>query len=482
MQRSFFGKWIQFFTSFSSWNFNLLSSRVIKRCTGFAGMMFIVSIVLVNCGKDKSENLANNPGGNPWAGNQQNAAIPVQAEAAWKGDISRYLMQTTTIEAERQVDIIAKVSGQVVKLPAEEGMYVKTGDLLAQLDEAELQINYLRSKMTFETDESVYDRSKEMLEKTFISKEDYEAARLQYESSKSAYESAKLQLEYTSIKAPFDGVITMRNVELGQRVSANQSIFTLADFKPLRAKIYVPEKDISRIYEGQGATITVEAQKGTEFKGVVKMISPVVDPESGTSKVTIDINDDKGKLKPGMFASVYITTDTHKNSLIIPKKSLVLETDQDQVYIYRDGTAHKVNLTLGFTSGENVEVLSGLQAGDLVVTAGQDGLREGLPIRIPGAEPSLATNADSNNQAPSNTQAPAMAANMRTPGDPPRGQGNFQMDPERMKRMEERMLQNPEIKKEWDKRLKADPDLKDNPEKKMAFFREMREKMGWGNR
>jgi membrane fusion protein (multidrug efflux system) len=174
----------------------------------------------------------------------------------------------------------------------------------------------------------------------------------------------------------------------------NQSLFVVADFNPLRAKIYVPEKDIGRIYEGQRAKITIEAEPGLDFSGVVKMISPVVDPSSGTSKVTIDIDDHKGKLKPGMFASIFITTETHNNALIIPKKALILESDLDQVYIYQEGNAHKVNLKVGFTSGDDLEVLSGLEEGDLVVIAGQDGLREGLPLRIPEKDSSLTRASD----------------------------------------------------------------------------------------
>lgn len=421
---------------------------------GFVGFFVfcLLLLVLSNCGDQDSSSGNDSQRGNLGGPNSQSAAIPVHAEAVARGEISRFLLQTTSIEAERQVEILAKVSGQVQELNAEEGMKVREGQVLAKLDEAELTINYLRTKVSYETDKSVYERSKEMLEKDFIATEDYEAARLQYESSKAAYKAAELQLEYTHIRAPFTGIVTTRNIELGQRINVNQSLFTLADFDPLRAKIYIPEKDISQIFEGQEALISIEAQPDTEFKGTVKMISPVVDPESGTSKVTIDIDDRQGLLKPGMFASVYITTETRTNTLIIPKKSLVLETDVDQVYIYRNGTAHKINLELGFTSGENVEVLSGLQEGELVVTAGQDGLREGLPIRIPGLQESEQRFAE--NQ-PAQTE-------------------NVAIDPERLQRMEQRMLQNPEIKKEYDKRIQDDPDMKNDPEKKLAFFREMR--------
>jgi len=354
--------------------------------------------VLAGCGDDQASGSNKNRQGPPEGDDSElSAAIPVQVAAVRIGDISLSLMQTTTIEAIRQVDILTKVSGEVVKLPVEEGMTVKKGELLAKLDEAELQIEFMKTKVSLETDKTMYERAKNMLEKKLIAEENYETTRLQYESSKAAHEAARLQLEYTNVRAPFKGVITNRNIELGQRVNANQSLFIIADFNPLRAKIYVPEKDIGRIYEGQKASITIEAEPGIEFPGVVKMISPVVDPTSGTSKVTIDIEDDMGKLKPGMFASVFIITDTHHDALIIPKKALILESDLDQVYIFKDGTARKADLAVGYSAGDDLEVLSGLAEGDLVVIAGQDGLREGLPLRIPERDSSLTQTSKSTN-------------------------------------------------------------------------------------
>ncbi|MEE8397794.1 MAG: efflux RND transporter periplasmic adaptor subunit [Desulfobacterales bacterium] len=373
----------------------------LTRSNATMGLMLILSLSLVNCGDKDAGDSTGNRGKGPGNRRAQNvAAIPVRAVAAERGDISTYLMQTTTIEPERQVDIVSKVSGQVVALTAEEGLHVKKHDLLAQLDEAELRINFMRAQVTLETDKSVYERSKDMLDRAFIATEDFEAARLQYESAKAAHEAARLQLDYTSIRAPFDGVVVVRNIELGQRVNVNEPLFVIGDFTPLRAKTYVPEKDIGRIFVGMKARIVVEAQPGEDFSGIVRRISPVIDPNSGTSKVTIDIDNHRGKLKPGMFASVYITTETHENTLIIPKKALVLESDMDQIYIYRDGKAHKVHLKLGFTSGEYAEVLSGIKEGDLVVTAGQDGLREGLPIRIPGMEPAQTQRAEGTEKAP----------------------------------------------------------------------------------
>jgi len=367
----------------------LMALNLLKSVMFLTAIPLMIAIVLPGCG-DK-----NQAGGNKSTGRGKSdnsniaAAIPVQVAAVKRGEISLSLLQTTTIEAIRQVDILTKVSGQVVKLPVEEGVRVKKGDLLAELYEAELKIEFIKTEVSMETDKTMLDRAQNMLNKNLIAEENYEMTRLQYESSKAAHDAARLQLEYTNVRAPFNGVVTVRNIELGQRVNVNQSLFVIADFNPLRAKIYVPEKNIGQIYEGQKAKITIEAKPGVIFSGVVKMISPVVDPSSGTSKVTIEIEDNKGNLKPGMFASVFITTETHHDALIIPKKALILESDLDQVYIYQDGSARKVNLQVGFTAGVDLEVLSGLEEGDLVVTAGQDGLREGLPLRIPDRDTSL---------------------------------------------------------------------------------------------
>ena len=349
-------------------------------------ILLISAILLAGCGGDQASG-NNNDRGKPDRDNSKVvAAIPVQVTAVKKDSISLSLMQTTTIEAIRQVDILTKVAGQVIKLPVEEGDRVKKGDLLAELNQSELNIEFTKTKISMDTDKTLLERAKNMLDKKLIADENYDVTRLQYESSKAAHDAARLQLDYTRVRAPFNGVVTIRNIEIGQRVNVNQSLFVVADFNPLRAKIYVPEKDIGRIYEKQRATITIEAELGLEFTGIVKMISPVVDPASGTSKVTIDIEDHMGKLKPGMFASVFITTETHNDALIIPKKAMILESNLDQVYIYLEGNAHKVNLKVGFKEGEDLEVLSGLEEGDLVVTAGQDGLREGLPLRIPERE------------------------------------------------------------------------------------------------
>ena len=138
--------------------------------------------LLIGCGGDQADgNKRNNPGSSDGDNSKISAAIPVQVVAVKRSNISLSLMQTTTIEAIRQVDIIAKVPGQVIKLTVEEGVRVKKGDLLAELNEAELKIEFMKTKINLETDRAMLERSQNMLDKKLIAEENYEMTRLQYE-------------------------------------------------------------------------------------------------------------------------------------------------------------------------------------------------------------------------------------------------------------------------------------------------------------
>lgn len=447
-----------------------------------AGLLVLSSLAAWGCGGN-DENASGSRDSMGMAGqSQRSAAIPVQVAEVRRGDIAMFLLHTTTIEAEKQVDVLAKVTGQVTALPAEEGMRVRKGQLLAQLDEAELKIDLIQARAKLQTDSSAYVRSRDMLSKQLIAEEAYETARLVYESSKAAYEATKLRVEYTSVRSPIDGIVTMRHIELGQRISVNQALFSVADFNPLRAKIYVPEKDIARVREGESAEIVVDAIPNTKFFGTIRMISPIVDPANGTVKVTIDIENTSNQLKPGMFTSVYITTESHENTLLIPKRALILESESDQVFVYDNGIARKAILKTGFVAGDTVEVLKGLQASDLVVTVGQEGLREGLPISIPGREQPAVTAApdSSRGDAPGERgrrRLESMASNGNTENEAKTLPQN--VDAEMVKRIEKVLAENPRVQQAMADRIQQDPDFANNPAKKLAFFEQTVER--WAN-
>ena len=348
------------------------------------------------------------PGRGQWGGRPQGgqAAIPVRAAPVQRGDIAAYIQTHARLEAERWVNVVARAAGLVTQLRAEEGDRVEEGEVLVRLDKEELALRMEQVEVALAQARTVYERTKTLHQRALVSEEELEAARHQLDNAKVDLKEARLNLDYADIRAPISGVVMLRSVEKGDMVRLNQEIFAVADMEPLLARIHIPEKRMHQIRHGQEARIIIDSLPEKPFTGTVRMISPRVDPQSGTVKVTLEIPAADGLLKPGMFASVQIVTARHLQALIIPKKALILETDEDDVFTLNEGVARRVRIELGFTEGDQIEALDGLAEGDQVITVGQEGLKDGQAVRIAGQ------------LAAADSSAPAQAA------EPP-GRGGF---------------------------------------------------------
>jgi membrane fusion protein (multidrug efflux system) len=270
-------------------------------------------------------------------GRRDYEAVPVEITRVVKRDIEIFLVNNCTLEPEKQVDILAKASGIVKDILVEEGDYVESEKILAKLDDEEILLELKEAKVRKENAEMVYKRSLETFKDNIISEEEVEDKKLQFDTALVELERKHLEYKYTAIESPIEGVIVDRSIEKGDNVKKDQMVFKVADFDPILARIYVPERDLNKIEEGQTARIISEFLPEVEFKGKVKMISPVVDPESGTVKVTIEIAGlMRGVLKPGIFVSVYTIVGQHQDALVIPKKALILEAEADEVFVIGD--------------------------------------------------------------------------------------------------------------------------------------------------
>lgn len=320
------------------------------------------------------------PGGR---GGRETAAIPVKGDTVTRADMSAYVETYARLEAERQVSVLARTTGLVKALTGEEGDKVRQGQALIQLDKEELNLNLRQVQAAFDEAKSNYERIEVLHKQRMVSQTEYESTRLRFANAKLSLEEAELNLTYTDITAPISGVITQRLIEIGDLVRGNQEVFVIADLDPLLVRIFVPERRMYQLHAGQEATIAVEALPEHSFSGRIRMISPEVDPESGTVKVTLEVAAD-GLLKPGMFATVRIITERRPQTLVVPKKALILETDDDDVFIIEENKVRRVAVELGFVEGDKVEVVSGLKEGDLVVTIGHEGLKDGAAVRVAG--------------------------------------------------------------------------------------------------
>ncbi|MEX0609302.1 MAG: efflux RND transporter periplasmic adaptor subunit [Balneolaceae bacterium] len=313
---------------------------------------------------------------------EEKLVIPVEVSLVNRGDISAYYANTATLEAEREATVVSKVRGILEEIYVEEGDFVKAGQVIAKLEDAQYRMEADRAKATMDRLYNDFQRNKELYEKNLIAAETFQNSQFEYESQKAAYDLAGLNVKYTSIKSPINGIISQRFVKAGNMITTDQQIYRVTDFEPLQAILHVPEHEMPKIKKGQKAHLQVDALPGQLFEGHVERISPVVDPLTGTFKATIFVNETKDMLRPGMFGRVKIVYDTRENTRMIPKSAVLSEDLNQSVYVIVDSLAFKKTIRTGYVNGLSIEVIDGLEEGETVVTVGQGSLQDSSKVNI----------------------------------------------------------------------------------------------------
>lgn len=315
-------------------------------------------------------------------GEDETPAIPVEVAGVDRGDVYATYTGTAPLEAFGEAEVIAKVGGEVRELLVEEGDVVRAGDVLARLDGDRLRLELKQSEANLRKLERDYKRNIELHEKGLVSPGAFENIKYDLDALKAAYELARLQLSYTEIRAPIDGVISERYIKVGNTIAANEPTYHLSDLDPLIAYLHVPEREYKKLAAGQIAGIQVDALGKQIFSGLVSRVSPVVDPDTGTFKVTIEINDEEGRLKPGMFGRINIVHDKHVGALQVPRSAIVEDADEMIVFVVEDTSAHRRVVRTGYGSAGQIEILEGLDGSEQIVVVGQSGLRDGAKVEI----------------------------------------------------------------------------------------------------
>ena len=385
----------------------------------------------------------------------QTAAVPVVTADVVRETVSNFLVATTTLSAERSLDVLARASGEVVEVLVEEGDAVREGQLLAQLDPSDARLTLAEAQAHYDNIQREYARTAELAKHGGVTDQELENQRYQIELRTIALDRSRQQLADTEVRSPITGIVGERSVNRGATISANTRLFHVLDLDPLLAVIHIPAAGRQSLRAGQG--VQIQAAGGVQASGVIDRISPVVEAESGTVKVTVQLDGagtDAGALVPGSFVTVLVPTETRPNAVVVPKRAILLERDQSIVYRVQDGVAVRTPVTVGLSAQDLAEITSGLSVGDAVVTVGHESLRDGAPVRAAG-EPVPQT---------------AVAAGA--------GFDLAQIPEQRRQALVERLLANPQVKEAYDAKLKEDPDLATDQDKRLAFFREQLQAIG----
>lgn len=350
--------------------------------------LVLAFLLLAACqqGEKQDEESAESESADESEEEQEAPAIPVETSSATRGDIFASYSGTAPVEAFADATVIAKVGGEVRKIYVEEGDDVKTGQILAKLDGDRLRLEQLQTQANLAKLQRDYNRNVDLIDRGLISAGELEKLRFEMEALEATNKLAKLQLSYADIRAPIDGVVAERFIKVGNTLNMEAPTFQITSFEPLVSYLHVPEREFRRIAADQEATLIIDALGGTAFPAKVARVSPIVDPTTGTFKITIEVSDPTRQLKPGMFARIGIIYDMHTNALQVPRSALIDEVGTTSIFVVEDEVAHRREVETGFTGAGLVEIVSGLTDSDIFVAIGQSGLKDGSKVVIINSE------------------------------------------------------------------------------------------------
>jgi RND family efflux transporter MFP subunit len=323
-------------------------------------------------------------------------ALPVSVTTVPRKSLNSYLVLNGIVEPERKVEVYSRLAAYVKQILKEEGAYVQENEVLALLDDTEIKISneqakieLEQAKLSMEEAEKNFLRNQELIKKDLISEQEFQTQEAQYQQRQLDYKNRlenfknlEIQLNYTKIRALSEGYITERLIEVGTRVTSNQQVYTIEDFKPLLVRVYVPTSDAINLKTEMPAEVTTEVLPGTAFEGGVKLINPRIDTQTGTVKVTVEIDDKTMRLRPGMFVEVRISIGQKDNVLVVPRKAILYKQNKTYVFVMNQNLVSQREVQLGLTEEDEVEITAGLNEGEVIVVVGIEGLKDGQPVEV----------------------------------------------------------------------------------------------------
>lgn len=310
-------------------------------------------------------------------------AIPVKIATAMKGPISSYLEFDSILETESAVEVHPESSGLVVEVMAEVGDTVKTGQVIAQLENEEQEVNVRESLSRYKHLQSNFKRTEDLFERNLINQQEYDTEVFDLEQAEINYERSRIRLEDTLIRAPVTGVVAKRLTQTGERVTTSKVLFSLLNMDELFAQVNIPGQHMLKIQKGLKAEVVSEIIEGISYEAQVKLVSPAIDSASGTFNVKVTVDPESPTpIYPGMFVTVRIVLDTKENAVIIPKAAIVHEGEKMFIYTVSDEVAKKQEFNPGYASIDTIESVSGVEEGDSVIVLGHNSLKDGAKVNI----------------------------------------------------------------------------------------------------
>ena len=315
------------------------------------------------------------------AGNRQSKALNVRAVVLSQQGLTDGIFVSGSLVPDEEVNLSFESSGKITDIYFKEGTHVEKGELLAKINDAPLQADLRKKQAQVKLMQDRLFRAKALLEKEAVSKEAFQEAEANLAALEAEIEGVEAQIEQTELRAPFSGIIGLRQVSVGAYATTTTEVATLTKTAPLKVEFNVPERYAGMLPEGTELTFTAEGDLTTRNAKVYASDSRV-DPETRTFAIRAIYPNADGKLIPGRYVNVNLVTQRFDNTLAVPSEAIVSEMGIDKVFVCKNGKAQPVEIAKGLRTDAMVQVLRGLVPGDTVITSGTMQLRSGQNVVV----------------------------------------------------------------------------------------------------
>ena len=315
------------------------------------------------------------------AGNRQSKSLNVRAVVLSQQGLTDGIFVSGSLVPDEEVSLSFESSGKITDIFFKEGTHVEKGELLAKINDAPLQADLRKKQAQVKLMQDRLFRAKALLEKEAVSKEAFQEAEANLAALEAEIEGVEAQIEQTELRAPFSGIIGLRQVSVGAYATTTTEVATLTKTAPLKVEFNVPERYAGMLPEGTELTFTAEGDLTTRNAKVYASDSRV-DPETRTFAIRAIYPNADGKLIPGRYVNVNLVTQRFENTLAVPSEAIVSEMGIDKVFVCKNGKAQPVEIAKGLRTDAMVQVLRGLVPGDTVITSGTMQLRSGQKVVV----------------------------------------------------------------------------------------------------
>ena len=299
----------------------------------------------------------------------------VRVESVYAEDVEQLYEYTAIVQAEAVNNIAPTIAGRIEAIYVEVGDRVTKGQKLVQMDASNLE----QSKAQLDNLELTFSRIDALYKSGGVSKADWDAQKTQLDVARTSYQNL---LTNTQLKSPLNGIVTLRNYDSGD-IYAGNPILQIQQISPVKMNINVSEAHFPIVKKGMKAQVKLDVYGDEEFTGSVTLVYPTINAQTHTFPVEVSLPNANGKVRPGMYARVTMNYGVNKN-VVVPDNAIVKQQGSGDryVYVYKDGKVSYNKIELGRRMGNRYEVISGVQDGDLVVTAGYTKLADGMEVEV----------------------------------------------------------------------------------------------------